>query len=72
MRALTGRVDEIDMQVEKIKRLIDAGSRLDPELAAGYATSEDMPAIQRRIDQAAAACEAVEHDIKTRQRLRAA
>lgn len=72
MRDLTGRVDEIDMHIEKIKRLIDAGSRLDPELAGGYATSDHLTDVQRKIDQAAAACEAVEQDIKTRQRLRAA
>lgn len=61
---LNGRLDEIDAQVEKIHRLIEGGARLDPELAAGLATTEPMPGVQRKLDQMAAAVEALDRDLK--------
>lgn len=61
---LLDRIDLIDVQIEKIERLISGGARLDPELAAGLATTEPLPHIQRKIDQCAAAVEAVEKDLK--------
>lgn len=51
---LASRSDEIDGQVEKIRRLIEGGSRIDPELAAGLATTESLSSIQKKLDQLAA------------------
>jgi hypothetical protein len=60
MSALLSRVDEIDVQIEKLHRLIESGSRLDPELAAGLGCSENVTSVQRKIDQAAAQVEALD------------
>jgi hypothetical protein len=61
---LGARVDEIDVQIDKVHRLIDSGSRKDPELAAGLASGEDLGSVQRKIDQAAAACEALDGHVR--------
>ena len=63
-RELTGRVDEIDGQVEKIHRLIDSAARLDPELGAGLATTESMPSVQKKIDSLAASTEFLVRQIR--------
>lgn len=63
-RVLSGRIDDIDVQIERIHRLIDSASRIDPELAAGMATAESLASVQRKIDQASAACEDVEHHVR--------
>ncbi len=63
-RVLSGRVDEIDVQMDKLSRLIDSASRLDPELSAGMATTESLSSVQRKIDQASAACEDVERHVR--------
>jgi hypothetical protein len=70
MSALTSRIDEIDVQVEKIHRLIEGGSRVDPELGAGLATTEPMSAVQRKIDHAAAASESFDRDLRDLRDLR--
>ena len=49
MKVLSGRIDEIDMQMEKVRRSIEVGARTDPELGAGLATSQEMTAIERKI-----------------------
>jgi hypothetical protein len=61
---LSGRLDEIDAQVEKIHRLIEGGAKIDPELAAGLATTEPMPGVQRKIDQMSAAVEELDRQFK--------
>ncbi|OON27054.1 hypothetical protein BSA16_34010 [Micromonospora sp. Rc5] len=65
MSSLRGLVDEIDVQIEKIQRLIDAGAVLDPELGAGLGTTRSMTAVQRDIDNAAAASEALDRHLRT-------
>jgi hypothetical protein len=63
-RVFGGRVDDIDVQVEKLHRLIEGAARHDPELAAGMATTESVGNVQRKLDQAAASCEDVEHHLR--------
>lgn len=63
MSSLFSRVDEIDVQVDKLHRLIEGGSRIDPELAAGLGCSEDLTGVQRKIDRAAAAVEALDQHL---------
>jgi hypothetical protein len=64
MSAVGARVDEVDVQVEKIQRLIDRAGATDPELAAGLATDQSLLAIERTINQASAACEDLEHHLR--------
>jgi len=61
---LGSRVDEVDVQIEKVYRLIDSASRLDPELAAGLATTESLSSVQQKIDQASAEAERVEQHVR--------
>ncbi len=61
---LLDRIDSIDVLIAKIERLIDGGAALDPELAAGLATTEPMPSVQRKVDQCAAVIEALERHLK--------
>lgn len=63
-RVLGGRIDEIDVQIERIHRLIDSAAREDPELASGMATGETLASVQRKLDQASAGCEAVDQAIR--------
>jgi hypothetical protein len=64
MTALSSRVDEIDVQVERIARLVESGQRIDRELAAGLGCSESMASIQGHIDRASAACESLLRDLR--------
>lgn len=64
MSELVGRIDEIDVQMDRIHRLIDSGSRLDPELAAGLGSSEEMTVVQRRIDQGLAAVDELDKHVR--------
>lgn len=64
MTTLRTRVDEIDVQVEKIHRLVEGAARIDPELAAGMATTMTLGNVQRTLDRAAAACEDVEWAVR--------
>uniref|UniRef100_UPI003F49920E hypothetical protein n=1 Tax=Amycolatopsis sp. CA-290885 TaxID=3239925 RepID=UPI003F49920E len=64
MSLVSGRLDDVDMQIEKIHRLVDGAIRLDPELATGAATTESLASVQRKIDQAAAGVEDLESDLK--------
>jgi hypothetical protein len=64
LNLLMGRIDTIDVQIERVERLIEGGAALDPELAAGLATTEPMPVIQRKIDNCAASIEALEKQLK--------
>ncbi|MFC3386915.1 hypothetical protein ACFOHP_33910 [Couchioplanes caeruleus subsp. azureus] len=62
-RRLSGRLDDIDTQIGRIERLIESACRTDFDMAAGLATTEPMPNIQRKIDQFAATVEAVEREL---------
>lgn len=64
MSAVGARVDEVDVQIEKLQRLIDRAATNDPELEAGLATEESLAAIERKINQACAACEDLEHHLR--------
>jgi hypothetical protein len=70
MSALTSRVDDIDVQIEKIQRLIEAGSRVDPELAAGLGCAESLTNVQKKIDQAAAGAESLDRHLRDVRRSR--
>jgi hypothetical protein len=58
------RIDDIDVQVERVARLVESGQRIDRELAAGLATSQSMASVQSDIDRASAACESVLKDLR--------
>jgi hypothetical protein len=64
MSGLQGYVDEVDVQVEKISRLIDGAVRKDPELAAGLATTESLLLVQKKIDRTAAAAETLDQHVR--------
>lgn len=64
MSALTSRVDEIDVQVERVSRLMDAAQQIDRELAAGMACQESMTSIQGHIDRASAAVESLDRELR--------
>ena len=64
MKNVTARLDVIDVQVEKVQRLIEGGASLDPEMASGLATTEPMPSVQRKLDQCAAAVESLERRLQ--------
>jgi hypothetical protein len=70
MSALLGRVDDIDVQIDKIQKLIEAGSRIDPELAAGLGCAESLTNVQKKIDRAAAGAESLERHLKDLKRAR--
>lgn len=61
---LGSRVDEIDVQIERVARLIESGQRIDRELAAGLATSQPIASVQADIDRASAACESLIRDLR--------
>ncbi|GAA0432380.1 hypothetical protein Aca07nite_19470 [Actinoplanes capillaceus] len=62
---LSGRIDEIDAQIDGVHRMIEGASKDDPEVAAGLATTEPMTGIQRKIDQFAAAVEALDRQARS-------
>ena len=64
MSALTSRVDEIDVQVERLARLIDVSQQIDREMAYGHGCSEPIAAVQSRVDQASAAVESLDRDLR--------
>jgi hypothetical protein len=64
MDSLAGRVDTIDVLMDKIRRSIEKGSRDDPEMAAGLGTGDSLGNVQRQIDRAAAACEALHYQVR--------
>ncbi|QWF86078.1 hypothetical protein [Amycolatopsis sp. CA-230715] len=64
MSSLKGRVDDIDVVVNETQRLIEGAASIDRELAAGMATTETMTGIQRKLDQAAAAAEDLQAEVK--------
>ncbi|MEO6087743.1 MAG: hypothetical protein ABIQ18_31990 [Umezawaea sp.] len=64
MSSLGARIDEIDVQVEKIHQLIERSTADDPEMGAGAGTSTSLSVVQRNIDQAAASCEALDDHIR--------
>jgi hypothetical protein len=58
------RIDDIDVQVERVARLVESGQRIDRELAAGLGCSESMSSVQAHIDRASAACESLLKDLR--------
>lgn len=64
MSVLGSRVDEIDVQVERVSRLVSAAQPIDRELAAGLACQESMASVQGHIDRASAAVESLERELR--------
>lgn len=64
MSALTARVDEIDVQMERMKRLIEGAQTIDRELAAGLGCNESMSGIQGHIDRAIGTVESLDRDLR--------
>jgi hypothetical protein len=64
MSALTSRIDEIDVQIERIARLVASAQQIDRELAAGLGCSESMASIQGRVDRASASVESLDRDLR--------
>lgn len=64
MSALTGRIDELDMQVDRLARFIEGSQRIDRELAAGLGCTESISSIQGHLDRASAACESLERAVR--------
>lgn len=64
MSFVTDRIDEIDVQMERIARLVASGQQIDKELAAGLATDESMTSIQGHVDRASAAAESLDRDFR--------
>lgn len=64
MDSLISRVDTVDVLMDKIRRGIEKGSREDPEMAAGLGTGDSLLNVQRQIDRAAAACEALHYQVR--------
>lgn len=62
--SLLGIVDEVDVQIETVQRLIDGGAVLDPELGAGLGTTQSMAGFQKDLDAAAVACEALDKQLR--------
>lgn len=58
------RVEDVDVQMERITRLVDTAATIDRELAAGLATSNSMTGVQRSIDVALASAEELAKDIR--------
>jgi plasmid maintenance system antidote protein VapI len=63
-RALNVHLDELDVQIERISRLVSGAQTIDREMAAGLATSESMASIQASIDRASAAAESLQRDFR--------
>lgn len=66
MSLVAGRVDEIDVQMDRIHRLVDGAMLKDPELAIGAATTQSLGGLGRQIDQALASVLDLESDLKAR------
>ncbi|MET8341011.1 hypothetical protein [Streptosporangium canum] len=64
MSVLTGRVDEIDVQMERVARLIQSAQPIDRELAAGLACAESLSSIQGTIDRALASVESLDREMR--------
>ncbi|WP_329094293.1 hypothetical protein [Streptosporangium sp. NBC_01469] len=64
MSAVTDRIDEIDVQMERISRLIGAAQNIDRELAAGLGCTESLSSIQSHVDRASASVESLHLDLR--------
>ncbi|MFC7650302.1 hypothetical protein ACFQX6_65765 [Streptosporangium lutulentum] len=64
MSVVTDRIDEIDVQMERIARLVASAQTIDKELAAGLGCDESMPSIQSHVDRASAAAESLDRDFR--------
>jgi hypothetical protein len=56
---VSARIDDVDIAVERVSRLIDFSARTDRELAAGHACSQSLTSVQSRIDAALASAESL-------------
>jgi hypothetical protein len=57
MSQITARIDDIDLQVHRIRGLFLEASKKDKELAAGLGTTHSFSSIQKAIDLACASVE---------------
>lgn len=64
MSALTARIDDIDVQIEKLARLITSSQEIDREMACGLGCAEPIASIQSRVDQGSAAVESLDRDLR--------
>jgi hypothetical protein len=64
MSVVTDRIDEIDVQMERIARLVGGAQSIDKELAAGLGCTESMSGIQSHVDRASAAAESLNRDLR--------
>lgn len=64
MRTLGAHLDEVDVQMERISRLVSGAQLIDREMAAGLATTQSMASVQADIDSASAAAESLQRDFK--------
>jgi hypothetical protein len=61
---LRDRLESIDVQVEKIRLLIEDGSRLDYELGAGLGCTDSLTNIEHKIDAALAVADELDRHIR--------
>lgn len=65
MRSTIGsRIDDVDVQMERVARQIDSAAHIDRELAAGLGCSASMTSVQNSIDGALAECETLQSAIR--------
>ncbi|UBU19230.1 hypothetical protein [Nonomuraea gerenzanensis] len=58
------RIDDVDVRMERVSRLIDSAARIDRELAAGLGCSASMTAIQGDIDVALAQSDTLQKAVR--------
>lgn len=63
-RTLGAHLDEVDVQIERISRLVSGAQQIDREMAAGLATTQSMTSIQADIDAACAVAESLQRDFR--------
>jgi hypothetical protein len=66
--ALTSVIDDVDIQVERVARLIQSAQRIDREMAAGLGCAAPMSSVQSDIDRASAAVDALDRDLRKTKR----
>jgi hypothetical protein len=62
--SLRTRIDEIDGQMDQIKRLIDNGAVLDAAMGAGLGCTKSMSALQSDIDGAVVSVETMDRHVR--------
>lgn len=61
---LSSRIDDIDVQMERVSKLIDKAARIDRELAAGLGCNESMSSVQSKIDRSLEASESLLKEVR--------